>query len=237
MPSAYTGNPVAAQSPSPAPSLSDDPVGNMPNDGDASNVSSILQALKVPLDWIAFLRRQVLASGVTLWNSANTYSALTMVLSPGDGNTYRVKAGHISSVGVDPASPGGATDWEQWALTSEQVDDMLPAISVSTDTAGIAVAIVGTVGSVSDVVFTTVGYATYSKRGTFKLNMGSGGIAATITFSGTKAFSSGIKTVQVTWATNGAGMFHGSAVISSPNVIVVTTDLGGADLFVTVEGY
>ena len=61
MPTNYTGNATATQPPSPAPGLIIDPVAAMPNDGEVRNVSSILQPLKVALDWISWIRQQLAA--------------------------------------------------------------------------------------------------------------------------------------------------------------------------------
>lgn len=90
MSSNYTGDPIATQAPSPAPSFGDttqtDPVGILPADGDDLNASSIIQGIKVSLDWIAFFRRAFhgwtdIASDV----SASAGSGVTGVLrSVGD---------------------------------------------------------------------------------------------------------------------------------------------------------
>jgi hypothetical protein len=61
MPTEYTGVSTATQAPSPAPSFGatsqGDPVVTLPIDGETLNVSSVIQAMKVPGDWIAFFRR------------------------------------------------------------------------------------------------------------------------------------------------------------------------------------
>jgi hypothetical protein len=59
MPTNYTGNPTAAQAPSPAPSLDVDPIGALVTDTDAQAAASYIHPQKVALDWIAFLRREV----------------------------------------------------------------------------------------------------------------------------------------------------------------------------------
>jgi hypothetical protein len=72
-----------------------------------------LQALKVPLDWIAFLRRKMQSIiGVATWDSSMIYPALSLVSNPGNGRTYRVKVGHSPSAGTAPSAD--ATNWELW---------------------------------------------------------------------------------------------------------------------------
>ena len=176
------------------------------------------------------------AHGVPAYRSDATYYLNDVVFAPSDGASY------VCILANGPGSPKephvSTAYWKLWGLTYDDVNMLLPAIVVSQDAVGIAVAIVGTTGSATDALFTTVGYAYASKRGTFKLNTGSGGSVCTITFSGTKAFSSGIKTVQVTGTQNiGVRAANASATISSANVIVVNCDLGGGTYFVTVEGY
>lgn len=120
MASQYTGNPTAAQSPSPAPSFNADPIGNLPADGDTLNVSSVNQALKVPLDWIAFLRRILgLYSGVTEWDANVTYFAGQTVRYPVNGKTYRA----ITTVTGN--APTDTQKWERWGHTEAQLLDTL----------------------------------------------------------------------------------------------------------------
>ncbi len=116
----YTGDPTAAEAPSPAPSLGEtaggDPIGNLPADGDTLNVSSINQALKVPLDWIAFLRR-VLApyKGLRTWSANTTYATGDVVQGP-DGKTYKALQ---ASTNKTPASE--PTFWTRWAYTAAEL--------------------------------------------------------------------------------------------------------------------
>lgn len=56
MPSSYSGVPSATQAPSPSPVDGGVPIGQLPIDGEPVNASTWSQILKVPLDWIAFLR-------------------------------------------------------------------------------------------------------------------------------------------------------------------------------------
>lgn len=120
MASQYTGNPTAAQSPSPAPSFNADPIGNLPADGDTLNVSSVNQALKVPLDWIAFLRRILgLYSGVTEWDANVTYFAGQTVRYPVNGKTY------MATTTVTGTAPTDASKWDRWAHTEAQLLDVL----------------------------------------------------------------------------------------------------------------
>jgi hypothetical protein len=136
---------------------------------------------------------------------------------------------------VDPASPSGAADWELWALTYSQVQDMLPVVIVVTTTTGMAIGGSGA-SFVSSVVCTTVGYASVSKRITFLLAFSDNG-AATVTFSGDKIFLSAAKTIQISEGTAGVSA-HG--VVTSANVITVTASgvTGGSGIvYVTVDGY
>jgi hypothetical protein len=96
MPSNYTGNPIATQDPSPAPSLGSttetDPIGSLPVNGDPPDGSAFEQAYKVPLDWIAFFRRHleptsgIQASGVAL--STGTLGTMQSLQFP--GGTHKI---------------------------------------------------------------------------------------------------------------------------------------------------
>lgn len=88
MSSTYTGNPTAAQPPSPAPSYGGVAESVLPSDGDALNAASVAQPLKMPADWITFLaqydmdRRSITPSllsdvpGLTLANHAGNRRSL-----------------------------------------------------------------------------------------------------------------------------------------------------------------
>jgi hypothetical protein len=120
MASQYTGNPTATQAPSPAPSFNADPIGNLPADGDTLNASSVAQAFKVPLDWIAFLRR-ILGKymGVTEWDANMTYFEGQMVWYGTNGNTY------MATTTVSGTAPTDETKWSRWAFTKVQLLDAL----------------------------------------------------------------------------------------------------------------
>lgn len=75
MASTYTGSPTATQAPDTAPEPDKAPVGNLPADGDALNVSSIHQAFKDALDHIAWLfkpraKTSDWAKWIMAWRSA-----------------------------------------------------------------------------------------------------------------------------------------------------------------------
>lgn len=57
MPSQYTGNPTATQTPSPPPTPGALPIFNLPVDGDDYAVSSIYQSLKATADFLAWLMK------------------------------------------------------------------------------------------------------------------------------------------------------------------------------------
>lgn len=71
MPSQYTGNPTATQSPASAPGDAVDVILNLPVDGDTPNASSVYQMVKVLADWTAWFRDNrktvfdTTASGIT----------------------------------------------------------------------------------------------------------------------------------------------------------------------------
>jgi hypothetical protein len=212
------------------------PIGALPVDSDTPNVSSILQPLKESLDWIGALSQWMVKYGITPWSASASYAAGTIVQSPSTPySTFRVKYGHSASVGLDPA--GDPTNWEPWGHTDTEIANLLPVVETDTSNTGIAVVVIGTFGTISDVCWSAVGFSTVIKRCSFRLGTGSGGVTATITFSGAKAFGSGIKNVQVTGVHVGSSITNADAFITSANVIVVSGDLGGDDYFVTVEGY
>lgn len=57
MASNYTGNPTATQAPSGAPIIDTAPIASLPADGDPENAASVAQAMKVPMDWLAWLMK------------------------------------------------------------------------------------------------------------------------------------------------------------------------------------
>jgi hypothetical protein len=143
MASNYTGNSTAAQAPSPAPTLGSDgggdPVGSMPADGDTLNVSSVLQALKVPLDWIAFFRRIIARfKGIATWDSSLTYAIGDIVLVTG-GRTYISK-----TVNTNKAPGSNPSDWDAWAHTNANlVADLSALYGITTGAGGTYVTLPG----------------------------------------------------------------------------------------------
>lgn len=55
MPTDYTGDKTATEAPAAPPALGVAPITRIPNDGEAANVASILQEIKVLADYVAFL--------------------------------------------------------------------------------------------------------------------------------------------------------------------------------------
>jgi hypothetical protein len=232
MPSNYFGNQTATQPPAVAPSLITPIELSIPVDGDTFNASAWLQAFKACADYIAYLQAKLVTYGVTLWDATVTYTAGIKVTSPSDGNTYRVMAGRVSNVGVDPAVD--PIVWEHWGMSDTDIADALPVTTASTSTTDIAVSGNSTI---ADVVFSRVGKDTVVQRCSFKLTIQSTG-SETITFLASKAFYSGIKNVHITGTHTLSGKAtSGAGTIISSNVILIVADLGGADYFVTVEGY
>lgn len=134
MPSQYTGDPVATEAPSPAPSLGTDtggdPIGNLPTDGDTKNVSSVIQMAKVPLDWIAFFRRVLSPyAGVRRWNGTTSYVVDDVVVGS-DHNLYIARG---TSTNLNPTNVANQpTPWEACALSVSQVLAFSDCASVST---------------------------------------------------------------------------------------------------------
>jgi hypothetical protein len=234
MPSNYTGNPGDTQYPGPLPALGAMPIGALPIDTDVPNASSVNQPFKECLDWIGALSQWMASYGVTLWSSTATYTAGQMVQSPSDGNTYRVRPGYTSTVGIDPA--GDFTNWHLWGLTQEQVAELLPVANVITTTTGIAIG-GGGPATVTNVVMTLVGFAYVSKTLVFAMFLPNTG-SATITLSDDKYFASGVKNVQLTLVSGTVTVTGLAAVVVSSNVVSVTgtTGMGGCDLYVTLTG-
>lgn len=114
----YTGDRTAVELPSSMPDDGVSPIGVMPDDGDDLNVSSILQAHKVALDFIDYLTHRFEDfPGVRIYDASRTYTAGMMCLDD-DGMTYRVKTGQ-SSVGIHPAANG--TKWERWGYSDTEL--------------------------------------------------------------------------------------------------------------------
>jgi hypothetical protein len=103
MPSNYTGNPIATQDPSPAPSWGNtaetDPIGSLPVNGDPPDGSTFEQAYKVPLDWCAFFRRELYG-----WTDISS----DVTSSKGTKFGYKRKVGDMT---VIVAGASGLTDY------------------------------------------------------------------------------------------------------------------------------
>lgn len=236
MPSQYIGNPAASQSPSPAPSLGSDqagdPIGSLPTDGDALNASSVLQALKVPLDWLAFLRRLLGAIvGVRFWEPGRTYDIDALVIGS-NHKTYRATG---NSTNMDPTVSLAA--WELWALDEAGVSNWVTrGTGALSDplTAGILQS--GHAATVSN------GYAyrfpaSPAKIVTFELAFGGVGNIV-IDFADDAEFETGIHAVTLTDKTS-AGTVHTATVsITAANRITINVDTGmyTAGLYVAVYG-
>ena len=106
MPSNYTGNPIATQSPSPAPSFGSttggDPVGSLPVNGDPPDASAWAQGFKVALDWSAFFRRQMSPGAQVVGTFAVSSGAVSDVYQFTIG-IVKVLLFHLWNV---PESPG-----------------------------------------------------------------------------------------------------------------------------------
>jgi hypothetical protein len=234
MPTAYTGDSTSAQSPSPAPSLGSnsggDPVGNLPADGDTLNASSVEQAMKVPMDWIAFFRRQLAPyKGIRAWDSGTVYAQYDLVYA--SGVVYQASQANSNH------SVGDPTYWTPCYITAAQIQAAMEAISygvtVDTSTTGIASSH-GSVVSTS-ALFVTTGYATLVKRLCFRLAFSSDG-TATVTLSGAKEFSK-INSVQVTSSVVSVAL---AATVTGASTLTIESDgVGGpgATICVTVDGY
>lgn len=72
MSSNYTGDPTAAQAPSPPPGRDIEPVTTLPTDGDAGNAASVMQAFKVLADFVAWCTNHMPIKDDTNANEMNT---------------------------------------------------------------------------------------------------------------------------------------------------------------------
>ena len=177
----YTGNPGATQAPGPAPALGAAPIASLPADGDTLNVSSIAQAFKECLDFIAFLSG-VLKRGIPDWNAATTYAINDIVQYIGDGRTYRCIQAGINHL------PSDAAYWERWGYSKSDLTwaDASAGVAMSSGAASSA-------WRKNDEVIKTVVLALNG------IDSDQGGMgAATITLSGVAAMPTGIIAVQVT---------------------------------------
>jgi len=131
MPSAYTPDPTATQSPSPAPSLDDaiNMILNLPTDADNLNASSIAQAFKALGDWSTFIKKALSPyRGTRLWNSTTTYSKGMTVLNPVDDRIYRSMID--ANTNITPIGHEGA--WAQCDYSASEISGISGAISNET---------------------------------------------------------------------------------------------------------
>jgi len=114
----YPGDRSAVQMPASIPNDGVTPIAVVPDDGDDLNVSSVLQSLKVAMDFIDYCtHRFETFPGVRDYEPTRTYTAGMMCLDT-DGMTYRVKTGQ-SSINIHPAANG--TKWERWGYSQTEV--------------------------------------------------------------------------------------------------------------------
>jgi hypothetical protein len=117
MPSNYSGNPSAAQPPSPVPNSDDVPILALPNDGEDLNVSSVIQAFKTLADWIAWIITLVIhVKGVRRYSNTWTYTTGDLVEDPFDYLTY--KSLNVQT-GVTPH--GNPSSWKLWGHDEDAV--------------------------------------------------------------------------------------------------------------------
>ena len=181
MPSNYPGNPAATQAPGPTPALGVMPIGALPIDSDVPNASSINQAFKECLDWIAFLSQWGSTTPLVTWVDTVSYAAGRIVVDPHDGNTYRVLPGHTSTIGNHPYQDD--TNWIRWGHTDDEVRDLAP-VSTSVSAVGVT-ASAGTFGTVIQTLSGTL----REVIGTITVPV-SGGVGTTlITLSGAATFA------------------------------------------------
>lgn len=101
MPSNYTGNPAATQSPSSAPAPGVAPIGALPADGDADSGATFAQAFKVCLDFIAYaFTKMVFGDG--------TRSAKALTIDGTGNQTVTANASHLVIAGSNPTPSAGA---------------------------------------------------------------------------------------------------------------------------------
>lgn len=104
----YTGDPAATQAPSPPPGQDVEPVGDLPDDGDALNAASVAQAFKVCLDFIAWLTNNGVFKAVARTITALHTFAAGINVTQSTGNSNAVNAtGNGSGSGI--VATGGGT--------------------------------------------------------------------------------------------------------------------------------
>jgi hypothetical protein len=238
MASQYTGTSTNTQAPSAAPSFTAAPIGNLPADGDYLNVSSVLQAFKVCLDFIDFLRLKLAPyKGVRTYESGEAYVVGDLVQYATNGNHYKCI---LASTGNAPTN---VTYWVAWATSVADVDDQIDAK-------------LGTLsGEVTDGVAFTAGATLQSGQ---HLNMPgtthkvlnlvarivtADGLGTTvITLSGATAFSNAAKTAQATSAVTLLASTVTASITSATEITVGInvsgeSGAGTADVYLSISGW
>jgi hypothetical protein len=122
MPSNYTGNPTAAQPPSPAPSLGGAPILALPVAGEKRNVSSIAQSFKTLADWSAWAASSLLRiRGIFAWLSSATYQAGDVAIDNLDQHIYRALSTNGNMQPSTSPSIWERIDWSQSDLNQGAV--------------------------------------------------------------------------------------------------------------------
>lgn len=117
----YQGDMTATQAPSPLPSFTEAPIGNLPADGDTLNASSVIQDFKACLDYLDFLRVKLkTVVGIRTFDAGWTYAIGDVVRRAADGFYYRcIQAG----AGHDP------TDVAWWLPFALDLGTLSAAVS------------------------------------------------------------------------------------------------------------
>ena len=131
MPSSYSGNPTAQQSPGDVPGPSSNMVLALPNDGEARNVASILQPFKELADWFTWLKNLVTPIvGVRLWSSSTTYAAGELVIYGSPLLSYQALSSNTNwQPDINPSV------WARWGHDDNTIEDV--AVKAYEDLTGI----------------------------------------------------------------------------------------------------
>ena len=205
MSSTYTGNSVGVQSPASAPGYGVHPQIVLPADGDALNVSAILQAFKCLADYGDWLQVQLGGlRGIRPWSGTVVNNVGDLVQDPDDLQVYRCKTPAHTSGMNNPSNDN--VNWEQWGFTIEQ----MPYTRVLTlgDQASNGITSVGGGSATSDVIeFVYGGEAGSRKAFEFtQTNVPSNG-EVIVDFSGL----TGARPLTIGLSTGVASMVSGSA--------------------------
>jgi hypothetical protein len=178
--------------------------------------------------------RYIMAAGISAYDANEDYVVGDTVRAPTDGKCYECILANGHAAAKEPhVNP---TYWSRWGHTDDDINKLLPVVAVDDETTGIATT-GASPGTITDPWMSQTGGAKIVQRCTFKLTMSTIGVDV-VTFSGIKAFRSRITNVQVSGNSTGTGtILTGHASITSENVIQVVGSIGGANYFVTVEGY